>query len=319
MNKPQKILLQQVALSLCDLEEGPGSDSYNHLEELEVLEEISNSKFPVLLAFSPHHDRHFAMKVFHYNGEHINDSYLNECRFLALKHPHIISMIDAVDKRKAYCGGETFCISYILLELGFCDFDVLLGVIDFTNDEKLVRTFFRQLVDGLEYLHSQGIFHLDLKTQNMILGEDYCIRIIDFGGSCTAGDQKLICFGTPNFKKNCMDPAKADIYSLGIILFALTTGFLPYLEGQAIKDYKLQELLLNDPNEFWAAHEEIEVAHSKLNPDFKSLFISLTRPIPKARLDLNQIKKSKWFQGPIYNKQQLKPLLENRVKNFISS
>mmetsp|Transcript_25302 Transcript_25302/g.22322 ORF Transcript_25302/g.22322 Transcript_25302/m.22322 type:complete len:80 (+) Transcript_25302:447-686(+) len=41
------------------------------------------------------------------------------------------------------------------------------------NDEKLVRTYFQQLINGLEYLHTNGVSHLDIKTVNLLIGKDY--------------------------------------------------------------------------------------------------------------------------------------------------
>mmetsp|Transcript_1038 Transcript_1038/g.929 ORF Transcript_1038/g.929 Transcript_1038/m.929 type:complete len:106 (+) Transcript_1038:460-777(+) len=58
-------------------------------------------------------------------------------------------------------------------------------------DEKLVRTMFRQLVAGVEYIHSKNIAHLDIKPENILIGENYTLKLTDFDGSvsCEAGTQ----------------------------------------------------------------------------------------------------------------------------------
>lgn len=53
------------------------------------------------------------------------------------------------------------------------NFSKLMSKAKIYNDEKLTRTYFHQLVEGLEYLHSQDIAHLDLKFCNLLLGDDY--------------------------------------------------------------------------------------------------------------------------------------------------
>lgn len=55
-------------------------------------------------------------------------------------------------------------------------------------DDTLVRTYFHQLVSGVEYLHSHGIAHLDLKLENLMLGENFELKIIDFDLSYVRGD-----------------------------------------------------------------------------------------------------------------------------------
>src|SRR5690606_5457236 len=126
--------------------------------------------------------------------------------------------------------------SYILMERALCDFFEVINSKVLTQDEKLVRTYFHQFVEGLEYLHSQGIAHLDLKPDNLLFGEDHKLKIADFDLSYICGDDSIRGKGTINFRApeikdyECKKPFAADIYSAGIILFALMFGYLPYDE-----------------------------------------------------------------------------------------
>jgi len=98
----------------------------------------------------------------------------------------------------------------------------------------MARTYFRQLISGIEYLHYYGIAHLDIKPENILLGEDYQLKITDFDLSYKEGDTIIQGKGTKYFRapeivKQCVrEPKKADIFSAAILMFILkTNGVLP--------------------------------------------------------------------------------------------
>mmetsp|Transcript_11359 Transcript_11359/g.9772 ORF Transcript_11359/g.9772 Transcript_11359/m.9772 type:complete len:100 (-) Transcript_11359:543-842(-) len=68
------------------------------------------------------------------------------------------------------------------------------------RDEKLVRTYFHQLIEGLEYLHTNKIAHLDLKCENLLLTKDYKLKIADFDCSRMEGDSHVRTLGTLNYR-----------------------------------------------------------------------------------------------------------------------
>ncbi|HEY4299603.1 MAG TPA: bifunctional protein-serine/threonine kinase/phosphatase [Candidatus Didemnitutus sp.] len=100
-----------------------------------------------------------------------------------------------------------------------------------------------QVCDALEYLHQHGIIHRDLKPQNIMICDDGSIRILDFGIARSSRMRRLTfvgftpAMGTPDY----MSPEqvngrrgdlRTDIYSLGAILYEMTTGKLPF-EGES--------------------------------------------------------------------------------------
>lgn len=180
------------------------------------------------------------------------------------------------------------------------------------DDEKMVRTFFHQLLEGVEYLHSKGVSHLDLKPENVLLGADFNLKIIDFDAAYKKGDPHILSRGTRNYRapeirnETCMDPEASDIYSMGIILFVLMTGSLPYIEGKIINDLDLEKLLRDEDEKFWEFHANIGQNNLKLIQSFRELFLSMVKEDCVERATLIDIKRSQWYMGPIYTHDELK-------------
>jgi len=183
----------------------------------------------------------------------------------------------------------------------------------FTQDEKLVRTYFRQFIEGLGYLHKNSVAHLDIKLENLLLTEQFTLKISDFDHAFIEGDPKIKTKGTQNSrapelgKMKCDYPKAADIYSAGIILFALRTGSFPWTEDEEGDFEPL--LACEDSEAFWKIYEEIIEESLELSPDFKELFFSMVRADPQKRVTVEEIKENSWFQGPVYSEQELKILM----------
>src|SRR5690606_15807167 len=96
-------------------------------------------------------------------------SFYNESRFKFLHHPYVISMINVRDRDTICYQREVKLGSTILFELAKCDFYDIYSLEEFRKDQTLIRTYFHQLIEGLEYLHKNGIAHTDLKLENLLL------------------------------------------------------------------------------------------------------------------------------------------------------
>jgi serine/threonine-protein kinase HSL1, negative regulator of Swe1 kinase len=99
---------------------------------------------------------------------------------------------------------------------------------------------FRQLVEALVYCHSLSIFHRDLKPENILLDKNTCtVKLIDFGMAAyqPSGDKLKTPCGSPHYaapellKGKPYDGAKADVWSLGVILYLMLVGDLPFNFG----------------------------------------------------------------------------------------
>mmetsp|Transcript_36402 Transcript_36402/g.85032 ORF Transcript_36402/g.85032 Transcript_36402/m.85032 type:complete len:394 (-) Transcript_36402:417-1598(-) len=155
-----------------------------------------------------------------------------------LHHKHVLALHGCVELDDA---------SYIFMELGG-NGDLFSFVIDRGSlDEPVARRFFAQMLDGLDYLHSIGIVHRDLKLENVLLDKRDNCKICDFGQAheCILdGAGKLhatlhdMC-GTKRYAApevlagQGYNGFAADVWSCGICLFAMLAGFFPFDKAHA--------------------------------------------------------------------------------------
>ncbi|KAL9650469.1 hypothetical protein ABK040_004692 [Willaertia magna] len=203
-----------------------------------------------------------------------------------LKHKHVVQLREVLQSSKRI---------YIVLELitGGELFDRIVEAKRF--DENTARKYFQQLISGIEYCHSQGIAHRDLKPENLLLDENDVLKISDFGlsalsGSDGSGKTKMLMTtcGTPNYvapevlKEQGYDGKKADVWSVGVILYVMLAGYLPF-EDQTMKGLfsKIEAGKFSYPSHFTA--------------DQKDLISKMLVVDPNKRISIDQIINHKWF------------------------
>uniref|UniRef100_A0A8V5H5C9 Maternal embryonic leucine zipper kinase n=1 Tax=Melopsittacus undulatus TaxID=13146 RepID=A0A8V5H5C9_MELUD len=156
-----------------------------------------------------------------------------------LSHQHICQLYHVIETSKKifmvleYCpGGELF--DYIISK-------------DHLSEEE-ARVFFRQIVSAIAYVHSQGYAHRDLKPENLLIDEEHNLKLIDFG-LCAKPKGGLdyhlnTCCGSPAYAAPELIQGKAyigseaDIWSMGVLLYALLCGYLPFDDDNVMAVYR---------------------------------------------------------------------------------
>lgn len=191
-------------------------------------------------------------------------------------------------------------------------------------NETLVRSYFRQLISAIEHLHKNGMAHLDLKLENLMLDSEFQLKVIDFDLSCRKDTpNSVISKGTIHYRapellaKDILCVEECDVYSAGILLFTfMSNGILPYmeLENSSI-GYELAKLLKNNSELFWAKHCKIQSKAANFwSEDFKTLFEAMVNEDPNERATVDEIKQSKWFNGPVYSQKEIKEYMSTHYK-----
>lgn len=175
-----------------------------------------------------------------------------------------------------------------------------------TLSETIARTFFGQIVSAIGYLHEKRIAHLDLKLENLLLCADNVLKVGDFGNAIRLSEGQTVqgLAGTLRFQPpealegRDYSPFAADIFALGIILFVMVQGCLPF--GTAERSDPFYGLIYSqDIQGFWDLHHEQKKKTGKFSKkpsrEFKELFISLVNPDPQKRMNVKEIMTSDWL------------------------
>jgi serine/threonine protein kinase len=287
-------------------------------DDLKVVKILSVSTFQINLVHSESHNKQYALKIFPYKKDEIIPEYKREARFMLLNHPNIIGVHFCEPRHEGVFHGKKLNVSYVVMEYApYGNFCELIQEKNVPYDEKLTRTYFDQLIDALEYIHTKGVAHLDLKLDNLLLGENFKLKLCDFERTLNDHQSLENVEGSTDYRApeiiegNCKNAKAADIYAAGIILFCMKYHRFPYLEGQDIRGYDMHKLLVEQNNYFWEAVDHIYGDMVKSDKHFRDLFISMTKPDPEQRATLYDIKKNEWFKGAIYSKYELELMMKH--------
>ena len=199
------------------------------------------------------------------------------------KHNNIVKLFELFETEEHYClvmenivGGN------------------LLNAINKMNKipENLAKIIFKQLIQALQYIHSNGIVHRDIKPDNILLDLDNTIKICDFGVSKIIPEGQLIqdSCGTPAFVapeillEYPYDPYPTDIWSSGVVLYAMTTGFFPF---RGVNETQLHESIIS------GNFPKPKDVSNELN-DLLSKILNIN---PKKRISLKNILLHPWFNN----------------------
>jgi serine/threonine protein kinase len=200
----------------------------------------------------------------------------------SIAHPHLVQLYHLLETNE-----------YIFLIMEFLPggelYDYIVSQKRLSEEETFM--YFIQVVSAVEYLHSLNIVHRDLKPENLLLDKNKkMVKLVDFGlGRFYEQDAKIEtacgspCYAPPEMlSKLKYDPIKADIWSLGIVLFAMLAGFLPFDDENTDLLYKkIIEGKFKMPG--------------SISLDVADLLSKIIHTDPEKRLSLAEIKNHPWW------------------------
>ena len=182
-------------------------------------------------------DRQVAIKTFKIdaNDEDAVKRFNREAKAVtSLSHPNIVSIYDVENEGEFY---------YLILEYveGMTLKDYMIK-----NPRMPIETIVhiaKQIAAGLSHAHQNGIIHRDIKPQNILMNENLTCKITDFGIARAYGDTTLtqtnqmlgtVYYLSPEQARGNVATAQSDIYSLGILIFEMITGQIPFKGESAV-------------------------------------------------------------------------------------
>uniref|UniRef100_A0A3P8XR28 Maternal embryonic leucine zipper kinase n=1 Tax=Esox lucius TaxID=8010 RepID=A0A3P8XR28_ESOLU len=201
----------------------------------------------------------------------------------SLSHQHVCRLYHVIETNTQifmvleYCpGGELF--DYIIAK-------------DRLSEEE-TRVFFRQIVSAMAYVHSQGYAHRDLKPENLLIDEDHNLKLIDFGLCAKPKGglsyELMTCCGSPAYAAPELIQGKAyigseaDVWSMGVLLFALLCGYLPFDDDNCMALYrKITKGVFDNPR--W------------LSPGSILLLNQMMQVNPRHRVTVRQLLDHPWM------------------------
>ncbi|XP_036404387.1 serine/threonine-protein kinase MARK2 isoform X1 [Megalops cyprinoides] len=277
----------------------PTADEVPHIGNYRLLKTIGKGNFAkVKLARHVLTGKEVAVKII--DKTQLNSSSLQklfrEVRIMKmLNHPNIVKLFEVIETEKTLylvmeyaSGGEVF------------DYLVAHG----RMKEKEARAKFRQIVSAVQYCHQKCIVHRDLKAENLLLDADMNIKIADFGFSneFTLGSKLDTFCGSPPyaapelFQGKKYDGPEVDVWSLGVILYTLVSGSLPF-DGQNLKELRERVLRGKYRIPFY------------MSTDCENLLKKFLILNPSKRGSLEQIMKDGWMNVG-HEDEELKPYVE---------
>ncbi|XP_026092252.1 serine/threonine-protein kinase MARK1-like isoform X2 [Carassius auratus] len=275
------------------------TDELPHVGNYRLLKTIGKGNFAkVKLARHVLTGREVAVKII--DKTQLNPTSLQklfrEVRIMkVLNHPNIVKLFEVIETEKTL---------YLIMEYasGGEVFDYL--VAHGRMKEKEARAKFRQIVSAVQYCHQKRIVHRDLKAENLLLDADMNIKIADFGFSneFIIGSKLDTFCGSPPyaapelFQGKKYDGPEVDVWSLGVILYTLVSGSLPF-DGQNLKELRERVLRGKYRIPFY------------MSTDCENLLKKLLVLNPGKRGSLDQIMKDRWMNVG-HDEEELKPYTE---------
>lgn len=225
----------------------------------------------------------------------------------------VMKLVDNLHVLRLYDVYETTKYLFLVLEHveggELFDYLVSRGTLEISE----ARIFFQQIIAGIDYCHNHLICHRDLKPENLLLDTDRNIKICDFGMASLMKKGELLSTscGSPHYASPEVvmgikyDGFAADVWSCGVILFALLTGKLPF------DDENIRTLLAK-------VKTGVFTMPPYLSAEAQDLISKMLTLDPKKRITIRQIREHPWFIANHLNVPITPPIVDVSITNQVS-
>ena len=217
-----------------------------------------------------------------------------------VRHPNIVSFIKTIE--------DSETLNLVFEYISGCSLLEYLKSRSLKRlEEQQAKQIFKQIINALEFCHSIGVTHRDIKLENVLLDETHRIKLIDFGFSTyILNERKIHVFcGTSNYmapeilmKKEYYGPP-TDIWAAGVLLFVLVTGTFPFRAPQ------IKELYSKIQKGFY-------IVPPGLSSEIKGLFKKIFEIDPAKRPSAGKVLLDPWLCG----ENEKKPEFNDREFRF---
>ncbi len=225
-----------------------------------------------------------------------------------IHHPNLVELIDYFESEDKIFMVMDYLEGGDLIKF-ICDQEPMTNV-----PEKTIAKIIYRIGKAIQYLHNYGMVHRDLKPENIVFGKNNDInslKIIDFGLTVTLGYEETVndLMGTvtylaPEVYTNKPYDFKVDVWSIGVILYYLLSGILPF-DDENLNDELIGKKIVFSHHEF--AKEFFE-GRSRM---VINLIEKCLEKNPEKRIDINEFLNDDWFV-----KNQIKKTNKNIKKNL---
>eukprot|EP00484_Ammonia_sp_Unknown_P024796 CAMPEP_0197034770 /NCGR_PEP_ID=MMETSP1384-20130603/12755_1 /TAXON_ID=29189 /ORGANISM="Ammonia sp." /LENGTH=674 /DNA_ID=CAMNT_0042464725 /DNA_START=60 /DNA_END=2084 /DNA_ORIENTATION=- len=227
-----------------------------------------------------------------------------------IKDKHVLQLL-AYNLNAKYPQKDGLIIPSVLLVLEYLPGGELFDILYYTAalNEKIARTYFKQLMDGMEACHEAGICHRDIKPQNLLLDANFQLKIADFGlAKVFEKDEDALMrtfyvgtrgYQSPEILKKKEYTTACDVFSCGVVLFILLAGYPPF-EAATPKCRWYAPLANGNAREFWKQHRGCGIPGPAKDLITRMLWYDFQK-----RISIRGIKKHKWYNGETLSAKEL--------------
>ena len=320
------------------------SQNYDILDnKYTLLKEIDSGTYGNVYLIRTQNGDLLAAKIFNSNSRYMYINQVKETRIVSLlHHPNIIKYYSSgvgpitVNGQNSGDDKQYFIMEYASNgDLFYFTKKLGKGFL-----EKHTKLLFWDFLNAVDYCHKKGIYHGDLKVENIVFDKNYNIKIVDFGNAelIDPGDEiskKVIAkIGTESYaapevlKKPAqkINGIKADTFSSGVILFVLRVGRQQFLSANENMYQKIKKMSYEEFIQYIQKHSDFEEFINS-SDEFKKLYFKMISGEPQERPSLDEIlQNGEWFKeirdliqkGKLDNlRNELKDELKSRKKRVM--